>query len=136
METSDGQPIVRAGAAATASNARHDPAHSRKAPALQTANFTRLELTAILRVYGMGISKALWRDYAIDYLKDRAVFSIFRRSGEYPLYRIEKHPKLRNRQGAFVVVAQSGQILKRGHDLPQTLKILERKFWHVVDVEG
>jgi len=133
METSDSQPERLAGNVARATV--HDPAPSGKSSAQETqfTNFTRLELNAILRVYDMGIAKALWRDYAIDYLKDAAVFSIFRRSGEYPIYRIEKRPRLHKRQGAYAVVAPSGQILKRGHDLPQTLKILERKLWHIVE---
>jgi hypothetical protein len=68
-----------------------------------------------------------WRDYAIDLLKDRAIFSVFRRSSEMPLYRIEKDPKLARRQGAYSVVATGGMILKRGHDLAQVLKVLEKK---------
>ena len=68
-----------------------------------------------------------WRDYAIDLLKDRAIFSVFRRSSEMPLYRIEKDPKLARRQGAYSVVATGGMILKRGHDLAQVLRVLEKK---------
>ncbi len=67
-----------------------------------------------------------WRDYAIDFMKDRAVFSVFRRSTEYPLYRIEKNPKLARRQGAYAVIAPAGQVLKRGHELDRVLRILEK----------
>ena len=67
-----------------------------------------------------------WRDYAIDHLKDKAVFSVFKRSGEYPLYRIEKNPKLAAKQGAFSVVGTDGRILKRGHDLRQVLKVFDK----------
>lgn len=68
-----------------------------------------------------------WRDYGISCLRDRAVFSVFRRTAEHPLYRIEKQPKLRNRQGMYSVASMDGQILKRGHDLRQVLRVLERK---------
>ena len=67
-----------------------------------------------------------WRDYAIDHLKDRAVFSVFRRTSEVPMFRIEKHPKLSRRQGAFSVTAASGLIVKRGQDLAQVLRIFDK----------
>lgn len=88
--------------------------------------FHRRELDAILWIYGRMVGGGEWKDYAIDHLKDRAVFSVFKRSGEFPLYRIEKNPKLAAKQGAFSVVATNGQILKRGHDLKQVLKIFDK----------
>lgn len=89
--------------------------------------FNRRELDTILRLYGRMVADGEWRDYAIDLLNDRAVFSVFRRSSEMPLYRIEKDPKLAKRQGAYSVVATGGVILKRGQDLAQVLKVLEKK---------
>lgn len=88
--------------------------------------FHRLELDAILRIYGRMVGEGEWRDYAIDHLKDRAVFSVFKRSGEMPLFRIEKNPKLAARQGAFSVMNTHGTILKRGHELPQVLKVFDK----------
>ncbi|MEL6967079.1 MAG: DUF2794 domain-containing protein [Pseudomonadota bacterium] len=90
-------------------------------------SFDRKELNAILRIYGFRVADGEWRDYAIDHLKDRAVFSIYRRASEAPLFRVEKNPKLANRQGAYSVSNQNGTILKRGHDLTQVLKVFERK---------
>ncbi|WP_377294426.1 DUF2794 domain-containing protein [Rhizobium sp. SG2393] len=87
--------------------------------------FHRRELDLILRVYGRMVGEGEWRDYALDHLKDRAVFSVFKRSGEMPLFRIEKNPKLASRQGAFSVVNTHGRILKRGHDLAQVLKVFD-----------
>lgn len=96
---------------------------------LQTlfVSFNRPELDQILSVYGRRVATGEWRDYAIDSLADRAVFSIFRRSSEFPLFRVEKHPRLARRQGAFQVVAASGQILKRGHTLANVLKCIDRR---------
>ena len=74
-----------------------------------------------------------WRDYGISCLRDMAVFSVFRRTAEHPLYRIEKHPRLRGRQGQFSVVGTEGQILKRGHDLKTVLRVLERKLIRAID---
>lgn len=88
--------------------------------------FHRRELDAILRLYSRMVADGEWRDYAIDHLKDRAVFSVFRRTSEVPLYRIEKNPKLARKQGAFAVIAASGLILKRGQDLEQVLKVLDK----------
>lgn len=88
--------------------------------------FHRRELDAILWIYGRMVGEGEWRDYAIDHLKDRAVFSVFKRAGEYPLYRIEKNPKLAAKQGAFSVVATDGRILKRGHELRQVLKVFDK----------
>jgi hypothetical protein len=96
-------------------------------------SWNRRELDAILRIYGRQVAAGEWRDYAIDALKDRAVFSVFRRSSEMPLYRIEKHPKLARKQGAYQVIAASGAILKRGHDLAQVLKVVDRKKLRLVE---
>lgn len=88
--------------------------------------FHRRELDAILRIYGRMVGEGEWRDYAIDHLKEKAVFSVFKRSGEMPLYRIEKNPKLAAKQGAYCVVNTDGRILKRGHELPQVLKVFDK----------
>ena len=88
--------------------------------------FDRRELDQILRIYSLMVGAGEWRDYALDHLKDRAVFSVFRRSSEFPLYRIEKNPKLARRQGAFSVVAASGMVLKRGHELANVLKVFDK----------
>ena len=89
--------------------------------------FDRLELNQILTIYGRMVAAGEWRDYALDFLEDVAVFSIFRRASEVPLFRIEKRPKLRAKQGQYSVVAAGGIILKRGHELAQVLRIFDRK---------
>ena len=94
--------------------------------------FNRQELNAILKVYGRKVADGEWRDYAIDQLKEKAVFSVFRRSSEIPLYRIEKQPRLARRQGAYSVVAGTGLILKRGHDLANVLRVFDRQMKLVV----
>jgi hypothetical protein len=98
-----------------------------KAQAGVITTFDRRELDQILTIYGRKVAEGEWRDYAIDHLRDRAVFSIFRRSSEMPLYRIEKNPKLARRQGAYGVIAATGLILKRGHDLANVLRVLDRR---------
>lgn len=90
-------------------------------------SFTRPELDEILRLYGFFVAANEWRDYAIDSLKDMAVFSVFRRASEMPLYRIEKNPALARRQGAFAVVAMGGQVLKRGPDLRSVLRVFDKQ---------
>jgi len=95
--------------------------------------FDRRELSVILSVYGRMVAAGEWRDYGISCLRDMAVFSVFRRTAEHPLYRIEKRPKLRNKQGQYSVVGMDGQILKRGHDLKTVLRVLERKLIRVVE---
>ncbi len=95
--------------------------------------FDRREMSVILSVYGRMVAAGEWRDYGISCLRDMAVFSVFRRTAEHPLYRIEKRPKLRNRQGMYAVVGMDGQILKRGHDLKSVLRVLERKLIRSVD---
>jgi uncharacterized protein DUF2794 len=89
--------------------------------------FHRRELGEILSLYGRMVAAGEWRDYGISCLREMAVFSVFRRTAENPLYRIEKHPKLRTKQGQYVIVGVDGQVLKRGHDLKTVLRVLERK---------
>jgi hypothetical protein len=88
--------------------------------------FSRHELDRILNLYGRMVATGEWRDYAIDFLKDRAVFSVFRRASEMPLYRIEKNPKLARRQGAYSVVSATGLIVRRGHELDRVLRAIDK----------
>ena len=90
--------------------------------------FERRELHRILVLDGRKVAAGEWRDYAIDFLKDRAVFSVFRRSSEMPIYRIEKNPKLARRQGAYSVVSATGLIVRRGHELHRALRSID-KLW-------
>lgn len=109
------------------------PAQKHKKPVAGPITFNREELDAILRIYGRRVAEGEWRDYAVDFLKDSAVFSIFRRSSEMPLYRIEKRPKLARKQGAYSVITPTGLILKRGQDLTQVLRVLEKRRLAAVD---
>ncbi|GAB4385542.1 DUF2794 domain-containing protein [Albidovulum sp.] len=95
--------------------------------------FDRHELAQILGLYGRMVSAGEWRDYALSFLREMAVFSVFRRASEHPIYRIEKRPRLRHRQGMYAVVAMDGRILKRGADLPTVLRVLERKLIRAID---
>jgi hypothetical protein len=99
----------------------------------EQVSFDRRELGVILGLYGRMVAAGEWRDYGISCLRETAVFSVFRRTAEHSLYRIEKHPKLRNRQGMYAVFGLGGQALKRGHDLRTVLRVLERKLIRAVD---
>jgi hypothetical protein len=103
-------------------------------PPLQVA-FHRTELSVILSLYGRFVAAGEWRDYGISCLREVAVFSVFRRTAENPLYRIEKRPKLRDKQGMYAVIGMDGQIIRRGHDLKTVLRVLERKLIRAVDLE-
>ena len=95
--------------------------------------FDRAELSQILRLYGRMVAAGEWRDYAIDGLKESAVFSVFRRTAENPLYRIEKRPALARRQGAWAVIGQHGVVLRRGQELDQVLKFFDTRRFKVVE---
>ncbi|HTQ33425.1 MAG TPA: DUF2794 domain-containing protein [Stellaceae bacterium] len=98
----------------------------RTAALADEVTFSRRELDRILSLYGRKVAAGEWRDYAIDFLKDRAVFSVFRRASEFPIYRIEKNPRLARRQGAFSVISATGHILRRGQELDRVLSALDR----------
>jgi hypothetical protein len=95
-----------------------------RSPPPQVA-FNRDELRTIFNLYGRRVAEGEWRDYALDFRRDKAVFSIYRRTSEMPLFRIEKDPKLARRQGAYAVIAASGHVMKRGSDLARVLAVLE-----------
>lgn len=95
--------------------------------------FDRKELGVILTLYGRMVAAGEWRDYGMSFLREVAVFSIFRRTAETPLYRIEKRPRLRQRQGMYAVLGMDGQVLKRGHELRSVLTVLERKLIRPID---
>ncbi len=109
-----GRPIVR-------------PMNAAPAPALPNqVTFSRSELGRLFGLYGRKVADGEWRDYAIDFLKDRAVFSVFRRASEVPLYRIEKNPRLARRQGAYSVISATGLVVRRGHELDRVLRAIDR----------
>ncbi len=110
------------------SSSQQSPHKKRRKP--QVA-FHRTELNQIMSIYGFMVRKGEWKDYAIDMLEERAVFSIFRRATETPLYTVEKRPSMAAKQGAYSVIAPGGLILKRGHDLKTVLKVFDKKRFSV-----
>jgi hypothetical protein len=90
-------------------------------------SFDRKELNLILSFYGRYVASGEWRDYALDFGRDKAVFSIFRHTGESPLYRVVKDPALARKQGQYSVLAQGGLIMRRGHDLAQVIRVLVKR---------
>ena len=104
-----------------------------EAPRQAQVFFERRELDRLLSLYGRQVAAGEWRDYGIAGLAEVAVFSIFRRAGEQPAYRIEKRPTLARRQGAWAVIGQGGVVLRRGHDLDQVLRLFDRGRFKVVD---
>ncbi|SLN12123.1 DUF2794 domain-containing protein [Oceanibacterium hippocampi] len=100
---------------------------------LATIFFDRRELRLILDIYGYMVARGEWRDYAIGQHRDSCTFAVFRRTADGALYRIRKEPALANRQGAYSVVSASGQVLKRGRELAQVLKVFDKKRLRVVD---
>lgn len=103
-----------------------------RAPPPISIAFDRTELSVIMGLYGRMVAAGEWRDYAMSFLRERAVFSIYRRAAETPLYRVEKQPRLRQKQGQYTVFGMDGQVLKRGHDLKAVLRVLERKLIRLV----
>ena len=99
---------------------------------VERVSFQRGELSVILGLYGKMVAAGLWRDYGISMLRDVAVFAVFRHAAEHPLYRIEKRPRLTGRQGQYAVIGMDGRVLRRGHDLAQVLRVLERKLIRAV----
>ena len=105
-------------------------AAARNAAAISSSSrvtFNRFELSRILNLYGRMVADGEWRDYSIDFLRDRAVFSVFRRASEVPIYRIEKDPRLLRKQGMYSVISATGLILRRGHELERVLLSIDRK---------
>ena len=95
-------------------------------PSAPVVSFDRRELNLLFNLYGARVAAGEWRDYALDFMPSKAVFSIFRRTSETPLYRVEKNPELARRQGAYAVIAASGLVMRRGHDLARVLRVLDK----------
>jgi hypothetical protein len=108
----------------------HNAPTRRRRMSRRTVFFERLELDRLLCFYGRMVAAGEWRDYALDALPDRALFSVYRRASEAPLYQIEKRPE--GRQGAYSVRAVDGRVLRRGHDLARVLAVLEPKRMRLV----
>ena len=100
--------------------------NNRELKAVKITSFTRDELNHILTVYGRKVVTGEWRDYAVDTLKDRAIFSVYRKCNELPQYTIHKLPKLKSRGKMYQITGSDGRVLKRGSELPLMLKILDK----------
>ena len=100
--------------------------HSSVPSAPAVVAFDRFELRVLLNLYGRMVAAGEWRDYAMDFTPDIAIFSVFRRAHDVPLYRIEKNPKLARKQGQYVLKGTAGQALKRGHDLSLVLRFVDK----------
>jgi hypothetical protein len=118
---------VVAGRANTFPAIRREVQEAKPAPSQPVVSFSRNELRIIFDVYGAKVAAGEWRDYAIDFTPAKAVFSVFRRTSEAPIYRIEKRPELSRRQGAYSVISVSGLVMRRGHDLGRVVAALDRK---------
>jgi hypothetical protein len=94
--------------------------------------FERFELSRILDLYGRMVAAGEWRDYAMNFTRDVALFAAFRRTAEVPQMRLEKRPALRARQGMWTLFGEHGQVLKRGHELANVLAPVERRLVKVV----
>jgi hypothetical protein len=127
MTTGGGSPMSSMSEDADPSENRAVARNAAAGPLPSRVTFNRLELNRILNLYGRMVADGEWRDYAIDFLKDRAVFSVFRRASEVPIYRIEKDPRLARKQGIYSVISATGLILRRGHELDRVLLVIDRK---------
>ena len=123
----DGDPSENRAVARTTTASPSTSSPSTSSPLPNNVTFNRLELNRILNLYGRMVADGEWRDYAIDFLRDRAVFSVFRRASEVPIYRIEKDPRLARKQGIYSVISATGLILRRGHELERVLLVIDRK---------
>jgi hypothetical protein len=106
------------------SSQAHSPAVTQAVP--NQVTFSRAELSRLFGLYGRKVAAGEWRDYAIDFLRDRAVFSVFRRASEVPIYRIEKNPRLARRHGAYCVISATGLVVRRGPELDRVLRAIDR----------
>lgn len=89
--------------------------------------FNRHDIDILMQFYSKRVGTGEWRDYAMDMLKDQAIFSVFKRASEVPIYTVHKQPKLANKQGEWSIMNANGLVLKRGKDLKQVLKVLDKK---------
>ena len=94
--------------------------------------FTRKEFGEILPVYGRMVAAGQWRDYDISCHRNSAVFSIFRRAWETPIYRIEKRVDPRSRKNLYLVIGLDGRIIRRGHELRSVLGVFDQKLLRIV----
>ena len=86
--------------------------------------FNRNELRTLLNEYSRRVASGEWRDYAIDFKRDRAIFSVFRHTAEHPLYSIEKIP---GKGGGTWRLLRGPERLKHGRELADVLAAIERR---------
>ena len=88
--------------------------------------FNRDELNLLLGVYSRKVAVGAWRDYAIDHRSHMAVFSIYRRSQERPVFAVTKVMLRGEKAASYVLQADSRQI-RSTRSLMDIVRLLERR---------
>jgi Protein of unknown function (DUF2794) len=89
------------------------------------AYFNRPELDKLLQLYSRHVARGEWRDYAIDHVAGRAMFSVFRHTHETPLYAIVKYAG--GQRPAEYVVLSGRERLAAGRNLDDVLSLFQKR---------
>ena len=93
--------------------------------------FSKYELGKILSCYSLGVSKGDWKDYAIDFKKNEAIFFIYKHSWANPDCILRKS-KEKKRKRIIYKLSISNNINGRYYNIDELITFLKRKQFKLI----
>ena len=91
--------------------------------------FSKIELQTILNLYAEMVSKGEWKDYGLNISKREVSFNVYHRTSEFPVYKITKNLKPKNRNERYVIKDSKNKIIKNSKNLKNLIKnIIWKRF--------
>ena len=90
--------------------------------------FSKTELQIILQTYSKQVSSGVCRDYSIDHIKQKVIFSFFRSTFDKPLFQIEKKTNVKSKLLFDFSIIYKQKIVETNVSLLKILKRLDKKF--------
>ena len=91
--------------------------------------FSKIELQTILNLYAEMVSKGEWKDYGLNISKREVSFNVYHRTSEFPVYKITKNLKPKNRNERYLIKDSKNKIIKNSKNLKNLIKnIIWKRF--------
>ncbi len=89
--------------------------------------FNKMELKLILNLYAEMVSSGEWKDYGLNISKRQVSFNVYYRTTEFPVYRITKNLKPKNKFEKYIIQDSKNKIIKSSENLDKLIKRINWK---------
>ena len=79
--------------------------------------FNKTELQLILNLYAKMVSSGDWKDYGLSISKREVNFNVYRRTAEFPIYKITKNLKPKNENEKYLIRGAKNETINKSESL-------------------